>query len=198
VEVAPPIPAAKPVASAALPSERKADVALPDPAPVSSPPPVIAQVKPPQTAPPPAIAQIKPPQTAPLPSTIPSEAPKASSRPDFIPPAPAPRSTEASDKLGKSAVVIEPQPVRQVQPAVPQSALKMLSKEIVITVQLRIDAAGNVVSATYKSPGGTFSKYFAERAVAAARLWRFEPAKIGTQNVPSDKVLEFRFSPLPH
>lgn len=95
------------------------------------------------------------------------------------------------------AAITEPQPVRQTQPSVPRSALKMLSKEILVSVQVQIDESGNVVQARYNAPPGITGKYFGERAVAAAKSWKFQPAKIGPLNVPSEKVLEFRFSPDP-
>lgn len=71
----------------------------------------------------------------------------------------------------------------------------MLTRPLVVSVQLHIDAAGNVTQASYAPPTGTFGKYFAELALTAARRWKFEPARIGDKSVPSDKVLEFRFGP---
>ena len=180
--VAPPPAGANSALSTAAAGEPKLAPVL------QAPPPVVA---------PPAVAQFKP--QMPPPAAVPVELPKPQVRPENTLPAqmPAPRPLPTG-KPGRSTAVTEPQPIRQVQPAIPPNALKMLSKEIVVAVQLHIDESGNVVGATYKNPGGTFGKYFAERAVAAARLWKFEPARIGTQKVPSDKVLEFRFSPLAH
>jgi outer membrane biosynthesis protein TonB len=38
-------------------------------------------------------------------------------------------------------------------------------------------------------------KYLATAAAAAARVWRFEPARQDDRPVPSELVLEFRFTP---
>jgi hypothetical protein len=159
----------------------------------------IARADTPAVLPPPD--QLKPPPPATPPLIVPAPETRAPQPPPpaaVKEPVPLPRPSGTTGRSEPPAAIIGPQPIRQVKPAVPASALKMLSKDLVVSVQLRIDASGNVVDAAYRPPAGTFGKYFAERALTAARLWKFEPAKVGTQNVPSDTVLEFRFSPPGH
>jgi TonB family protein len=60
-----------------------------------------------------------------------------------------------------------------------------------LSVRVRVDPSGSVVSAELESPGP--SKYFAELALRAARLWKFEPAKVDGQAVSSEWILRFEF-----
>jgi hypothetical protein len=94
-----------------------------------------------------------------------------------------------------TAAPTEPQPIHHPQPTVPLNVLNSLSREVVVSVRLQIDQSGNVVHATSQSPPGALGDYLAARALAAARFWKFTPAKIGKSNAASEKVLEFRFAP---
>jgi TonB family protein len=59
-------------------------------------------------------------------------------------------------------------------------------------VKVAVDASGNVISAALDSPGP--SKYFARQALQAAQAWKFTPAQMNGQQVPSEWVLKFAFS----
>jgi len=52
---------------------------------------------------------------------------------------------------------------------------------------------GRVTAAAFDAPGP--SQYFADRALAAAKLWLFAPAKMDGHNVPSEWVLRFEIDP---
>jgi hypothetical protein len=39
------------------------------------------------------------------------------------------------------------------------------------------------------------SQYFADRALKAAQLWKFAPAKLNGRNIPSDWLLYFEIDP---
>jgi protein TonB len=54
-----------------------------------------------------------------------------------------------------------------------------------------VDASGNVENATFVSSGP--SKYFARQAMEAAQQWKFAPAQVNGQAVPSTWVLHFGF-----
>jgi len=56
-----------------------------------------------------------------------------------------------------------------------------------------VDESGSVTEATLESPGP--SQYFADRALQAARLWKFTPAKMDGRNVPSEWLIRFEIDP---
>jgi TonB family protein len=65
---------------------------------------------------------------------------------------------------------------------------------IPIDVRVRIDAEGRVTAAApvVKQPSGLHA-YLAGRAVEAARLWRFEPARENGKPVPGSETIHFVF-----
>jgi TonB family protein len=65
---------------------------------------------------------------------------------------------------------------------------------ISIDVRVHIDAAGRVTSAApvVKQPSGLHA-YLAGRAVEAARLWRFDPARENGRPVPGIDTIHFVF-----
>jgi TonB family protein len=54
-----------------------------------------------------------------------------------------------------------------------------------------VNAAGNMTNADFDSAGP--SKYFANKALEAARQWSFQPAEVGGQAVASTWILHFDF-----
>lgn len=81
--------------------------------------------------------------------------------------------------------------VHQVLPDVPQSARDTIQGTVRVGVRVAVDPSGNVVKATFDSPGP--SRYFADLALQAARRWKFAPAKVDGQNISSDWILRFEF-----
>jgi hypothetical protein len=62
---------------------------------------------------------------------------------------------------------------------------------MIVTVQVAIDKRGYVVEAhALRSP----SQYWSGRAVEAALQWRFEPATLRGQSIPSVSTIDFRFN----
>jgi outer membrane biosynthesis protein TonB len=55
-----------------------------------------------------------------------------------------------------------------------------------------VDPAGHVTGATLDSHGP--SKFFADKALAAAPRWKFIPPTVGGRSVPSEWILRFDFS----
>jgi TonB family protein len=101
------------------------------------------------------------------------------------PPSPAP---------AVAARITEPRAIRRVPPVVPVSIKPRINGTIPIDVRVRIDAEGRVTSATpvVKQPSGLHA-YLAGRAVEAARLWRFEPARENGKPVPGTETIHFVF-----
>ena len=81
--------------------------------------------------------------------------------------------------------------VKRVLPDVPQSARDTIQGTVRVGVRVAVDPSGNVVKATFDSPGP--SRYFADLALQAARRWKFVPAKVEGRNISSDWILRFEF-----
>lgn len=88
----------------------------------------------------------------------------------------------------------EPRAIHRVPPVVPVSIKPRISGAIPIDVRVHIDTNGHVTSAApvVKQPSGLHA-YLAGRAVEAARLWRFEPARANGKPVPGSETIHFVF-----
>jgi TonB family protein len=64
-----------------------------------------------------------------------------------------------------------------------------------IEVEVRIDDGGHVAEAHVVNNVSNESKLLTNAALAAAKEWIFEPAKVNGKNVPSDHAIEFHFRP---
>jgi TonB family protein len=80
---------------------------------------------------------------------------------------------------------------QQVSPDVSRSALRTIHGKVKVRVTVAVDSSGNVMVAKFDSRGS--SKYFADRALQAARKWTFKPPQIDGQGVPSEWTLKFEF-----
>jgi TonB family protein len=80
---------------------------------------------------------------------------------------------------------------QQVLPDVSRSALKTVHGKLKVRVTVAVDSSGNVLIAKFDSRGS--SKYFADRALQAARKWTFKPPQVDGQGVPSEWMLKFEF-----
>jgi len=114
-----------------------------------------------------------------------SDKPQVSTTPPESSPPPA--STKESKSARTQGAVLH-----QVAPDVSGSALRTIQGKVKVRVKATVDSSGKVVSAKLDSRGP--SKYFAERALDAARQWTFKPPQAGGQSVPSDWMLKFEFT----
>jgi len=80
--------------------------------------------------------------------------------------------------------------LRQVSPDISRSAQNTITGHVKVSVQVDVDASGNVSQAKLVSPGP--SKYFANRAVEAARRWKFTPPRVDGQATSSQWILRFQ------
>jgi TonB family protein len=85
-----------------------------------------------------------------------------------------------------------PVPVKQVQPSVPEMLRRGLFRSVVVEVNVTVDSAGRVVSATTPAYSGA-AAHLAAIAKDAAHAWRFEPARRDGQPVRSEFVIRFSF-----
>lgn len=81
--------------------------------------------------------------------------------------------------------------VHQVDPVVSKSARNTVTGTLRVRIKVSVDTSGNVKNATFVSPGP--SKYFARQAMEAAQQWKFAPAQVNGQAVPTAWVLHFGF-----
>ena len=108
-------------------------------------------------------------------------------------------TTTEPDKLGFGAPSIVPVdvpvPARPLKKIIPERHASLAPPILVpttVTVEVMIDREGRVVEAhALRSP----SKYWAGKAVEAAQQWRFEPAMLHGQSIPSVYTIDFRFMP---
>jgi TonB family protein len=134
----------------------------------------------------------------------PPAVPAAVSRPIVTPPpaekppqqSPAPSSEESSEKEkpAQTSVVrgsVRGSVLQQVLPDVSRNAQNTVTGHVKVSVQVSVDASGNVAEAKFTSAGP--SKYFADRALAAARRWKFTPPQVDGQAAASEWILRFQF-----
>jgi TonB family protein len=80
---------------------------------------------------------------------------------------------------------------------VPRNLHTLISREILVEVNLTIDADGSIVRAEASPGEGPLNRSLARLAVATARLWKFKPAREGNRSVPGEIQIQFQFSPGP-
>jgi eukaryotic-like serine/threonine-protein kinase len=83
--------------------------------------------------------------------------------------------------------------LQQILPDAPQKARDTIRGKVRLSVKVNVDESGAVTQATLDAPGP--SQYFADRTLAAAKLWKFFPAKLDGRNVPSQWLLYFEIDP---
>jgi TonB family protein len=124
--------------------------------------------------------------------------PTAETRPASAPPAadtapaqsPAPFS-EKENKTPAQKGLVRGHVLEQVLPDVSRNAQNTITGHVRVSVEVSVDASGNVSQAKFVSAGP--SKYFADRALAAAHRWKFTPPQVDGQAAASEWVLRFQF-----
>jgi hypothetical protein len=112
------------------------------------------------------------------------------------PPAQAPQASTAAanpDPPRLPAVTHSYIPARPITKADPQFPVELkthVTKPHLVEVKVNIDQHGKVTRAE-AIPQKGISEFFVAATVAAARLWRFEPARRDNQPVPSEMTLQF-------
>jgi outer membrane biosynthesis protein TonB len=92
------------------------------------------------------------------------------------------------------ARITQPKPIYKAPPVIAAGIRSRIKSTIAIDVRVQIDARGRVVSAAPVTSQHTgLDKYLAGRAVQAAKLWRFEPARENGKAVAGTQILHFVF-----
>ena len=81
--------------------------------------------------------------------------------------------------------------MRRAMPDVPEKASRTIQGTVNVSIQVNVDELGSVSDASIAAQGP--SRYFANLALAAARDWKFTPARMNGQGVPSVWLLHFEF-----
>ena len=102
----------------------------------------------------------------------------------------SPRAPVASAPVIRGAVA-RGTAVDRVSPDIPQHITNDIHGHFHVGIDVEVDASGSVVNATIASQGP--SQYFANRALAAARKWKFQPAEVSGQAAASRWTLQFNF-----
>lgn len=147
---------------------------------------------------PPAQQPVAPVATTPEPPASPPETkpePKKESK-KALAKAPEPVQSEPEAKQpppAKDVVADVPASgiVSQPLPDILDQARNTIRGRVRVTLRVDVDPAGNVTDAKLDSPGT--NKYFGERAMAAARQWKFEPVKVNGSDVGQRWRLRFEF-----
>jgi TonB family protein len=108
-------------------------------------------------------------------------------------PAPPPAANHADTEVTSPAGVVRGAVLHQALPDAPQKARNTIQGKVRVSVKVHADESGNVTAATFDSPGP--SKYFADRVLEAAQLWKFRPPQMNGRNAPSDWILKFEIDP---
>src|SRR5271168_1808993 len=155
------------------------------PAPTEAPAPVAKSTRP--IVPPPASKPAEQPNSKSLAANtaVPTPAPP-------VPPK-TKTPTQATATAASSSGVVRGKVVKQFLPDATQKARDTIRGKVRINVKVHVDESGRVTEAAFDAPGP--SQYFADRALEAAKLWLFSPAKMGGHNVTSEWVLRFEIDP---
>jgi TonB family protein len=90
---------------------------------------------------------------------------------------------------------VAPKPLKAVMPDVADLDPSRLPAAGKIVIEVQIDDQGRVMEARIPAGAPRVSREAAQAAIAAAKQWRFEPAKLGGKSVPSRHRLVFDIQP---
>jgi TonB family protein len=121
--------------------------------------------------------------------TKPTEKNPADGNPAPLPPPVRSEPPASSPNSG----VVRGKVVQQVLPDASQKARDTIRGKVRLSVKVNVDESGSVTQATLDAPAP--SQYFADRTLAAAKLWKFAPTKVNGRNVPSQWLLYFEIDP---
>lgn len=107
------------------------------------------------------------------------------------------KTAEKTAAAQPPASVTNARAIHKVPPVVPSSFRPRIKGTMGVDVRVRIDTQGRVVSATPLTPiskaHSGLESFLAERAVAAAKQWRFEPARENGRPIPGVEIIHFTF-----
>ena len=175
-------PGALPVTPAKVePAETKSAPPTPTVKPAEQITPPVSAMAVPQSMPPAADQSVK---AASAKKPVASATPASSS---------AQAQSTAPHPTPSTSGVVHGKVLQQVLPNASQTSRDTIHGKVRVSVKIHVDESGSVTDATLDSPGP--SQFFADRALKAAQLWKFTPAKMNGSNVPSEWLLRFEIDP---
>jgi TonB family protein len=108
---------------------------------------------------------------------------------------PEPAVTKNSAANSPSTTYVPARPLKQVMPRASDFGSSALPTAIDVDVEVRIDDQGRVIEAQVVNNRSKENGLLASAALAAAKEWIFEPAKVNGKNVPSEHAIAFHFRP---
>jgi TonB family protein len=127
------------------------------------------------------------------PSAVPPDVPPAKTSDSAAAKVPATDTLAAlSARTSSGSVSEKGEVLNQVLPTASQTALSTIHGTVRVTVRAKVDPVGRVSDAELFAPGP--SKYFAERALVAARQWEFSSPEANGHSMPSEWLIRFEFS----
>jgi TonB family protein len=126
---------------------------------------------------PPALTQTSAPPAA---TTLAAKPPQSSA-----PESPGPATAPSQSPVVKGEVA------SRATPDVPQPILDTIQGHVRVRIRVQVDSQGKVADAAIDDPGT--SRYFAAKALASARNWKFTPAQVGGHSAASAWILHFQF-----
>jgi TonB family protein len=124
------------------------------------------------------------------PKSAPANAGKSATQPPPMAPpessSPSPEFKASRSSLGRG------EPLDQVLPETPAKALSTIQGTVRVVVKATVNASGRVSEALLDDPGP--SRYFADKALAAARQWVFSSPVVDGRSVSSEWVIRFEFT----
>lgn len=108
------------------------------------------------------------------------------------------RSSTASANADDKTLLTPVKVLVPYYPAVPEDGSNASPhKEVFVPVTVSINTAGVVTAATLSPAGSDAPPALVEQALAAARRWRFSPARVGNTPIATEQEISFHFPALP-
>lgn len=102
--------------------------------------------------------------------------------------------TKAPEPVAAKVAATPPKAIEKVAPVVPAGVRPRIRGKIPVEVRVQVDAAGHVTSATPVTRAHSeLESYLAGRAVAAAKKWKFRPARSNGKAVAGSEIIHFTF-----
>jgi protein TonB len=101
---------------------------------------------------------------------------------------------ESAAQTGAPEVYHPPEVIREIMPSFPDLLKQVLVSAKTVEVKVSIDETGKVVK-TEPVPQRDVHQLLLNAAAAAAREWKFRPARRGDRPMPSEMLLRFTFKP---
>jgi len=117
--------------------------------------------------------------------------PQSSDAPNPQSPAPFSGKTSSANENPAPKGTARGSVLHQVLPDVSRGSQHTITGHIKVSVKVAVDPSGNVSEAKLESAGP--SQYFASRALAAARQWKFNPPHADGKATASEWILRFQF-----